>query len=565
MAWGAVLGAAASIGGSLLGANKGAEASKDAANRQAQAAQAALEEQRRQYNLGLQIQAPYMANSYAAGGQLADLLGLNQAGGYDTYTALTGGGVGGASGSASGAGLSAGDSDFGAYVDDHPDLRDAYTSIQKYAALPASKTGGVTLDANGDGSVSKDEYGQFHWATSGQSEGRSLPTYQPPTGEQLSGLLNTGSSTPYQGGRVVDAAPATPASATPATPAATGGYVPVGGQPAPTSVQAYTPPPPAPVVQAPPAPLPTPQAPAQATTAPTTASAASQAVAAAPTNDVAVVQTPGLAQPALGGEAPTGAIPFQRSDLSVSFPTESRLASLLEQADVPAPQTDNAAGVAQSFIDRSPRAQAAQMGYMRAGEDALRQQLAAGGVSGSGRGALALADYGGEFAARQFGSAYDDAVSERDFARTTGSYLDNWDLGRYSREVGERAYDQSLLNSEGGWLAGERGYGDAERQQVIANLMNMYNPGMASNVANQGNQFAANTGQQQLAAANNQALAGVQQANIWGNAIGSIGNTIGQTIGGTDWSKVFGQGSGSGASSTPSFNYGAGTNSEWWK
>jgi hypothetical protein len=455
-----------------------------------------------------------------------------------------------------------------AYIDANPDLQAAFSSVQQYAGLPASKTGGVLLDQNGDGTVSKNEYGQFHWTAYGQKEGRTLPTYTAPTAQELTGLIDTGLSNT---GRVVSS-PAPVAAPVAATPQPSGGYVPIGGAPAATSAQAYAPQPqpvaalPAPQpVAAEPQPQPVAPLPAPQPVAPLSAAdTAGQSIAQAPTNDVAVVQTPGLAQPELGGAAPVGAIPFQRSDLSVSFPTESRLASLISQSDVPAAQTDNAAAVARAVIDRSPRAQAAQAGYYRAGEDALKQQLAAGGVAGSGRGALALADYGGEFAARQYGAAYDDATASRDFAAQMGTYLDNFDMGRYAREVGERAYDQSLLNSEAGWMAGERGYGDQQQQQIVNNLMAMYNPALANNMASQGNDYAARMGQQQMTAANNQALAGVQQANIWGNAIGSTASSIGDLIKGTDWSKVFKSGGGS-SSSSPSFNYGAGVNSGWWQ
>jgi hypothetical protein len=66
--------------------------------------------------------------------------------------------------------------DYGGYVNANPDLAREYNAL---GSRPGGYAFGPNLpqsyDANGDGSVGREEYGQFHFDRYGQNEGRSVP------------------------------------------------------------------------------------------------------------------------------------------------------------------------------------------------------------------------------------------------------------------------------------------------------------------------------------------------------------------------------------------------------
>lgn len=63
---------------------------------------------------------------------------------------------------------------YGAYVNDSPGLANAFRGLSAPEREYISSRG---YDRNGDGVVSADEFGQFHYDAYGRGEGRNLPTY----------------------------------------------------------------------------------------------------------------------------------------------------------------------------------------------------------------------------------------------------------------------------------------------------------------------------------------------------------------------------------------------------
>lgn len=57
------------------------------------------------------------------------------------------------------------------YVDRHPDLVNAFSTLTPANMAHISRAG---YDRDGDGHISREEFGNFHWDTSGQSEGRNF-------------------------------------------------------------------------------------------------------------------------------------------------------------------------------------------------------------------------------------------------------------------------------------------------------------------------------------------------------------------------------------------------------
>lgn len=86
------------------------------------------------------------------------------------------------------------------YVGNNPGLAGAFQGLRPQDMTYIKNKG---FDANGDGQIDQGEYGQFHYSTMGQNEGRQLPTQGGQAGGQSTGQVGqTGS--PVQTGISTD-------------------------------------------------------------------------------------------------------------------------------------------------------------------------------------------------------------------------------------------------------------------------------------------------------------------------------------------------------------------------
>ncbi len=183
MVW--AIAAAAGIGalGSIFSANEQSDAASDAASAQTQAAQQSLAFQRDVYEDQRALQQPY----YQAGLQglygnsgLMNLLGNTQpsqggapaagaqpANAFSQYASGTYGATTPAEQQTNA---------YQGYVQQSPDLMSAYQNLTPKDIQDISST---QYDANSDGRISVEEFGQFHYDRHGASEGRQLPSAQP--------------------------------------------------------------------------------------------------------------------------------------------------------------------------------------------------------------------------------------------------------------------------------------------------------------------------------------------------------------------------------------------------
>jgi len=82
-----------------------------------------------------------------------------------------------------------GEADYGGYVSNSPGLQNAFNALRPQD-ISSLTSGGY--DVNGDGEISQNEYGKFHYSNFGQSEGRELPTFSAPTGDSQAISLGNG-------------------------------------------------------------------------------------------------------------------------------------------------------------------------------------------------------------------------------------------------------------------------------------------------------------------------------------------------------------------------------------
>jgi hypothetical protein len=154
MAFWALAGASA-LGGlaSYFAGNEAADAASDAARENNQT-------QLQMFNRSVELNEPWRQSGISALNQQNALLGLS--------------GVSGASGGSGPIGAN----NFAGYVSGNEDLANAFATLSTSDQRGIASLG---YDRDGDGAISDAEYGAFHYATHGQGEGRTMPTYTQPT------------------------------------------------------------------------------------------------------------------------------------------------------------------------------------------------------------------------------------------------------------------------------------------------------------------------------------------------------------------------------------------------
>ena len=148
--------AAGMIGGSVLGGIGNIVAGNEAADASKDAARANSQTQMRMFNEANRLSAPArIGGDWMRDEQLA-LMGFNPTSGFTTTGAPT---------------------QAGNYVQGNADLQNAFVTLS-----PENKRHLVSggFDTDGDGQISADEFGQFHYQRHGQGEGRDFGT--PPGG-----------------------------------------------------------------------------------------------------------------------------------------------------------------------------------------------------------------------------------------------------------------------------------------------------------------------------------------------------------------------------------------------
>lgn len=132
--------------GSLIAGNESADAVSDASA-------ASTAESRRQYNLNRKDMAPWQQTGVNALAQQSALLGLPAVSSSAATGVING-------------------NDYGSYVQNYPDLSAAYTGLSGRDRQAIINAG---YDINGDGSLDRAEFGNYHYQTNGAGEGRRLP------------------------------------------------------------------------------------------------------------------------------------------------------------------------------------------------------------------------------------------------------------------------------------------------------------------------------------------------------------------------------------------------------
>ncbi len=161
MAIGSALAAAAiSAAGGLYSASQQSKAAKSAANAATTASDQNIAEQQRQYNQTRQDNLPFMQSDLARRAMADRSYGIQ-----GTPTAMQ-------SDAQAYYGGNAGMPDFGAYVRNNPDLLAAYNAS-------GGQYGGL------------EDFGQIHFYTHGQGEGRQLPLFQAQQQQQQQPAANT--------------------------------------------------------------------------------------------------------------------------------------------------------------------------------------------------------------------------------------------------------------------------------------------------------------------------------------------------------------------------------------
>lgn len=186
MVWQIAAAAGLNAIGSIIGAGAQNNAAKDATRAQTQAAQQQLALQREIYQDQRQLQQPYyqmgLQGMYGQSG-LMNLLGFSQPGGGGQSGAspqpTTGQPTNAFANYASGTygqqtpAQQEGDKWQG-YLDANPDLMQHYSANNIANSGHLLGGGGKGADLDGNGVISPQEFGQYHYQTHGQSEGRSF-------------------------------------------------------------------------------------------------------------------------------------------------------------------------------------------------------------------------------------------------------------------------------------------------------------------------------------------------------------------------------------------------------
>ncbi|MCR9194902.1 MAG: hypothetical protein NXH88_09235 [Hyphomonas sp.] len=157
MAFWALAGASALSGlAQYVAGNEAADANKDAARENNQL-------QRYMFDRTTELSEPWRVAGIGALNEQQALLGLAPTSAY------------------AGSGGSPGGNDFSTYVGNYGDLQNAFNGLTPANMSHIARAG---FDANQDGVIDQGEFGQFHYQTNGQREGRNMPTFAVPTAEE---------------------------------------------------------------------------------------------------------------------------------------------------------------------------------------------------------------------------------------------------------------------------------------------------------------------------------------------------------------------------------------------
>jgi hypothetical protein len=158
----------------IIGGFFGNETADKVADSQVQAARDSNETLMQMFQMGNDLTAPNREAGYNALAMQGSLLGNPNMVPQDAIATATGQ-------------PTAGSADYAGYVTSRPDLSAAYSGLRPQDTTYIKNKG---FDADGNGQISQSEYGNFHYSTMGQNEGRTLPTVGGTSG-QTTGQVGT--------------------------------------------------------------------------------------------------------------------------------------------------------------------------------------------------------------------------------------------------------------------------------------------------------------------------------------------------------------------------------------